>query len=125
MSEYDFGPVEDDRRAFVQSTWGKAAALTRSVWSLFVDVVEVDGARRIGGISSGRVARPGVSIALAVRLLPAADRDRYLEEFRSEVYELVLRGSPRRTRIACALRILLGAPMLSYALRKPQRERAW
>ncbi|MEO6091013.1 MAG: hypothetical protein ABIQ18_48710 [Umezawaea sp.] len=60
----------------------------------------------------------------AAGLLPGADRERYLDEYRSELYELAAAGVPGRTRIACAVRILLRAPLLRWELRKPQRESA-
>ncbi len=64
-----------------------------------------------GGARSmpGRVSR-GL-VALAVRMLPAAQRPRYRAEFRVELVEL-----PRRERWGYALRVLTSAWELRWAL---------
>ena len=66
----------------------------------------------------------GWLVTWAASILPAADRTRGLEEYRSELYELAVIGAPQRARLACALRILLRAPLLRWELRRPQREPA-
>ena len=61
----------------------------------------------------------------AVAVLPAAERDRYLEEYRSELYDLTADGASRRARVMWSIRVLVRAPLLRRELRKPQQERAW
>jgi hypothetical protein len=55
-------------------------------------------------------------VRIACRLLPAGRRDRYLEEFRSELFDL-----PRRYRLCHAGRLLWVAPAIRF--REGLRER--
>ncbi len=71
-----------------------------------------------------RVARsaksmPGRVVALAVRMLPASERVRYREEFRSELLDPEFLKLPRRKRLGYALRVLVRTPTLRWALREP------
>jgi hypothetical protein len=73
-----------------------------------------------------RVARsaksmPGRVVALAVRMLPAAERVRYREEFRSELLDPQFLMLPRRQRLRYALWILVRTPALRWALRELSR----
>ncbi len=68
--------------------------------------------------SAGRV------LAMAARLLPAADRTRYAAEFRSELWELAQAGAGRWRQLGYAGRQLLAACELRAALRAPRRRRA-
>jgi hypothetical protein len=60
----------------------------------------------------------------AARLLPARDRARYAEEYRSELFELAAAGEPRRRQALYALRLLRTAPALRLELRAPRRRKA-
>lgn len=55
-------------------------------------------------------------VAIAVRLLPPSERDRYLEEFRAELLDM-----PRDTQLSHALSLLRGAFVLRLrrGLKKP------
>jgi hypothetical protein len=63
-------------------------------------------------------------LAAAVRLLPAADRARYGEEYRSELWELAQSGYGRMRQLRYALRQLRSALPMSFALRAPRRRGA-
>ena len=67
--------------------------------------------------SAGRV------LAMAARLLPAADRARYAAEFRSELWELVQAGDGRWGQLGYAGRQLVAACQLRAALQAPRRRR--
>jgi hypothetical protein len=62
---------------------------------------------------------PGRVVALAVRMLPASERVRYREEFRSELLDPEFLMLPRRKRLGYALRVLARTPSLRWALRDP------
>lgn len=62
--------------------------------------------------------------AAAARLLPAADRVRYDEEYRSELWELAAAGTGRPKQIGCALRQFRGAVPLRFAVLSPHRRKA-
>lgn len=71
-----------------------------------------------------RVARsaksmPGRVVAMAVRMLPASERVRYREEFRSELLDPQFLMLPRRKRLGYALRVLVRTPALRWVLREP------
>jgi hypothetical protein len=63
-------------------------------------------------------------LAAAARLLPAKERLRYAEEFRSELWEIAQAGGRCRAQLAYAARQLLAARRLRAALRAPQRRGA-
>jgi hypothetical protein len=71
-----------------------------------------------------RVARsansmPGRVMALAVRMLPASERVRYREEFRSELLDPEFLTLPRRKQLRYALWVLARTPSLRWALNDP------
>jgi hypothetical protein len=81
------------------------------------DELEVLATDRLGVLSAGP-ANPGMSVralALGSSFLPAADRDRYLEEWLGELD--VLPGRWRRAGFAC--RVLSAMPRLAVTLRGP------
>ena len=59
-----------------------------------------------------------------LRVLPPADRPRYDEEFRSEVYELAAAGASRWAQLAYAVRLLDRAWVLRAELREVAVRRA-
>lgn len=68
-----------------------------------------------------RVAPPAVRLLSAVaRLLPAAYRARYEEEFRAELWDLAQAGAGRLWQVAYALRQLRCARLTVSALRSPR-----
>lgn len=75
-------------------------------------------------------ARPRVAplaprlLGMAARLLPEADRARYAEEFRCEVWELAAAGAARWGQRACAARVLTRAWETWAALRATARRQA-
>jgi len=73
---------------------------------------------------TGEIADPGAGVlAVAVRLLPAADRARYAEEFLGELRDLARSGGGRG-RLRYALRQLLRTVLMGLALRSPRRRSA-
>ncbi|MGH3687835.1 MAG: hypothetical protein ACRDQY_22225 [Pseudonocardiaceae bacterium] len=62
---------------------------------------------------------PGRVVALAVRMLPASERVRYREEFRSELLDPEFLTLPWWKRLGYALRVLARTPLLRWALRDP------
>ncbi len=74
---------------------------------------------------AGRVAYPAARLlAGAARLLPAADRARYAEEYRSELWELARAGTAGPGQLGYALRQLRSAPRTGRALRALRRRGA-
>jgi hypothetical protein len=63
-------------------------------------------------------------VAAAARLLPAGDRARYAEEFRSELAEIARSGAGRRPQLVYAVRQVISARRLRADLRAPRRRRA-
>jgi hypothetical protein len=70
------------------------------------------------------VAGPAAGVAGAAVRLPARNRARYAEEYRSELFELAAAGEPRRRQVLFALRLLQTAPVLRLELRAPRRRKA-
>jgi hypothetical protein len=62
--------------------------------------------------------------AMAARLVPAGDRPRYAEEFRSELWEITQAGADHRRQLGCAARQVLAAVHLWFVLRAPRRRSA-
>lgn len=83
-------------------------------------------AAHVGGQSrAGRVASSAAGLlAAAVRLLPAAERARYAEEYRAELWDLTQAGAGRIRQLRYALRQLLSAPAMRFALQSPRRRSA-
>lgn len=72
-----------------------------------------------------RLPRPAARLMhLATRLLPTADRARYGEEYREELWSLAEAGAGRWRQFACASRQLFRAPALRFVLKAPIRRRA-
>lgn len=67
------------------------------------------GLTQAGKGSALRASRPAQWLTkAAIRLLPAADRPRYCEEWRAELWELAVQRVPRRRQTAHAVRIAAG-----------------
>ncbi|SRR6266496_2792197 len=78
-----------------------------------------------GQRGAGRVAPlAGRMLAAAARLLPAGDRARYAEEFRSELTEIARTGAGRPRQLVYAARVVMSAQRLRADLRAPRRRRA-
>jgi len=82
-------------------------------------------ASRQGGAAGQQVA-PSASrlLAFAAKGLPAADRARYAEEYRSELWEIACADGRRRTQLTYATRQVLAVPWLRAGLRTPRRRGA-
>jgi len=63
-------------------------------------------------------------LAAATRLLPVADRARYAEEYRSELWEIAHAGQPRRSQIRYAARQAASSLRLRAELRAARRRKA-
>jgi hypothetical protein len=74
-------------------------------------------ARRVAP-SAGRL------LAVAARLLPAADRGRYAEEYRSELWEIARGGAGRRQQVRYAVSQLTRVAHLRCAVMTPRRRNA-
>ncbi|WP_207400549.1 hypothetical protein [Actinomadura roseirufa] len=74
-----------------------------------------------GVVVTGAAAR---TAAWAVRVLPAADRPRYSDEFRSELWELAAAGAGRREQFRYAARLLTRAPSLRIELKVSRTRQA-
>ncbi len=75
--------------------------------------------------AAARPAWPARGLADAASfLLPSADRDRYSQEFRSELWDLAQDGAGRFIQMRYALRQLRGALPMRMALRPPRRRSA-
>ena len=78
-----------------------------------------------GQRGAGRVVPlAGRLLLAAARLLPAGDRARYAEEFRSEPTEIARAGAGRRGQLAYAARVVMSARRLRADQRAPRRRRA-
>jgi hypothetical protein len=74
---------------------------------------------------AGQVAPSAARLlACAARLLPAADRARHAEEYRSELWELAQAGAGRLGQLGYALRQLRSTPRTGRALRSLRRRGA-
>src|SRR5262249_51012349 len=84
-----------------------------------------DPTRRSVGGEPIRISVPARGLAhAAVRMLPAADRSRYAEEFQAELVEISRRGGKQRAQMAYAAAQLRHAPLLRFELREPHRRNA-
>ena len=83
----------------------------------------LDNAREQGRVR--RVASPAAGLLGAgTRLFPAADRARYDEEYRGELWELAQSGAGCIRQLRYALHQLLGTLPMSFTLRYPRRRSA-
>ncbi len=115
----DFGTSRDPDR-------GLAAALENACAAAHALTSELERAYACAGGHGQRGARrvsPSAAglLAAAVRLLPAADRGRYAEEYRSELWDLAQAGAGRIGQLRYALCQLRSALSVSAALRSPRR----
>ncbi len=78
-----------------------------------------------GGHGTSRIVPSAARLlSYAARFLPAVDRARYAQEYRSELWELAQSGVGRRGQLRYALRQLLRVPPMGFALRSPWRRSA-
>lgn len=63
-------------------------------------------------------------LTAAVRLLPEGHRNRYSQEYRSELWDLAQAGAGRVGQLRYATRQLRSAPQMRFALRSPRRRGA-
>ena len=63
-------------------------------------------------------------VAVAAWLLPAGERVRYGEEYRSELHDLVGAGAGRRKQLGHAVRLVVRSVPLRLAVLAPRREKA-
>ena len=91
-----------------------------------------DSVRDLAGIRAATRLQRGLSqvppwaagLVAAARLLPAADRARYLEEWQAELWVLAWSGAGRLRQPRYALRQLLRILPLGITLRSPRRRGA-
>jgi len=107
------GGNDEDQRRFV------------TAWRRFMiaRVSELDGGRERRGVRRVVPSAAGL-LAVAVRPLPVADRTRYAEEYRSELWELTQSGAGRWRQLRYALRQLRSSLSVGFALRSPRRRGA-
>jgi len=104
-------PLTRDRARTVANNLDSALALTLTAPS----------ASESGKTSAQRPARRvtlsanGLAVA-ASRLLPAADQPRYREEYRCELWDLADAGAGRAQQIGYAIRLVIRAVPLRYAV---------
>jgi len=83
------------------------------------------GARSRRRVKARRVAPSACRLTIvAAWLLPAGQRARYGEEYRSELYDLAAGGAGRRQQLGYALRLLGRAGPLRLAVLAPRRGKA-
>ncbi|WP_344427369.1 hypothetical protein [Amycolatopsis minnesotensis] len=86
------------------------------------DFLEAD---RTPGPTGSRVQRKPISrfprraIDRALRTLPLAERERYFDEFLSELEEIAQSSRSRRAQLRYTIRLLWRVPVLWFALREP------
>jgi len=122
------GPASDLASDLVRirdATWGLGLAhgdLSRAQDS----VRDLAGIRAAARLQRGFSQVPpwAAGLVAAARLLPAADRARYLEEYQAELWVLAWSGTGRLRRLRYALRQLLRILPLGVALRSPRRRGA-
>jgi hypothetical protein len=107
------------------ATWGLGLAhgdLSRAEDSVR-DLVRIRAAARWQR-SFSQVPPWAAGLLAAARLLPAADRARYIEEYQAELWVMAWSGAGRLRRLRYALRQLLRILPLGVALRSPRRRNA-
>ena len=75
------------------------------------------GVRRVAPSAAGL-------LAAVARLLPAADRSRYADEYLSELYDIAQSGAGRLQQLRYAFRQLQNVVPMSFVLRSPRRRSA-
>jgi hypothetical protein len=96
-----------------------------ALWGMFKSRNPADARASGRGQFGARCVAPsaGRLAAAAARLLPASERARYAEEFRSELWEIAQADS-RRAQLAYAARQLVAARRLRAGLQVPRRRGA-
>lgn len=113
----------DRTRALSSGDFGRILARAEARAADLVRYLETLDDQVTGDVQPSKMSRQ--LTAWAVRMLPAADRPKYTEMFRSELFDLARCGSGRRAQLAHAIRVLVRAPLLRRELRAPARERSW
>lgn len=98
----------------------------------WADGIRANNAARRAQLANRQVRRRHMKVAslaahlvtAAARLLPAADRNRYAEEFQSELWDLAQARAGRLRQLQYALHQLLCAFPMGFALRSPRRKGA-
>jgi hypothetical protein len=108
-----------------------ASDLIRYVARYFAGEINMTLNRPASQAVSGRQQRTcsiassaGRLLAAAARLLPAADRGRYAEEYRSELWEIASTGTGRLQQVRYAVSQLARAAHLRAAVMTPRRRNA-
>lgn len=94
-----------------------ALNLGRLLANVYVLPAEQNGAVRIERLAADL-------LAAASRLLPAAERERYFEEYLAELWELAQSGAGRSQQLQYVIRQLRNVFPMSFALRSPRRRSA-
>ncbi len=63
-------------------------------------------------------------LAAAARMLPHESRERYLEEFQAELFDLAAAGAGRWLQMRYAARLVIRVPSLARTVRASNRKRA-
>jgi len=80
-------------------------------------------ARRLRRPASRSRSASGLT-RIAARVLPASERDRYVQEYSAELHELAQTGVGRPRQVMYGIRVITRTVPLRFALRAPRRERA-
>lgn len=124
--------TEEERRRFLahaaEVTMGSDvvdrpdSAVRRRISAGLAYVIEdVDRVLRGRSRASRRAVSPVPrrAIGWAMRTLPSTERQRYLDEFLSELDELAQSTRPLRAQLRYTIRLLWRVPVLRFALREP------
>jgi hypothetical protein len=112
---------------------GRADGLARDLDAASVIALDYFNAARAGRRGSAkddrsaavRVSRQAKQLAKgAARLLPAADRTRYAEEWAAELWGIAEADGKRRPQVAHAMHLVRGALVLRFELARPQWRKA-
>ena len=100
----------------------RADVLARTLDRAYKRALGLDRANGSGQPGARRVAPSAASLlTTAARLLPAAHRSRYAEEYQSELWDLAQAGAGRIRQLRYALCQFRNAVPISVALRAPRR----
>jgi hypothetical protein len=83
-----------------------------------------DAAGRTPSHATDVAPSAGRLVAVAARLLPASDRDRYSEEYSTELWEIASTGAGRRQQIQHAARVLTRTIQVRGEVLAPRRKNA-
>jgi hypothetical protein len=120
-------PLDIDRALYV--THGLASDLDRARGSAddLLHAVQEAGRKEVVPLharSQGLALSACRLATLATRLLPAGNRARYGEEYRSELHDLAAEGAKRPQQLGYAVRLLVRAAPLRVAVLAPRRGKA-